>query len=720
MCISAAAAASDLGADGRLHFSPDALTTVDFEDAQAVAQRLQLITPGTLSWAYAPMTAGQLATHLVSSNDSPEGRTYLRWLSSDGDGLALVDAAFFATLTTRRISVSIWGRAEGMEPYLAVTYGNETDLPATKPFAWARIPAIRTGRETSDGWVEYSTGPIDGSVLDRPIHDLTLSGRIPSADDTTLRVNAKSLYTTDAFSLDALEVRPEAGAPSTGTCTAMTLDADCGAQAECFYGRCVDAAVAWHPVPPLSMQTELTTRVVAWATMFEGDRSMLPRAGASWVTDTMALSSTTATPRTFWGSLSRRLEELRDTHTHFGSPYVGINTPFAARPGFGSGALDVCFGPTVDDFNANALSYVLWQKGTGAPGSFAVGDVVQAIDGIDPKTWVDEVYHRYATQLPVVPDSDWSLTARGLAALMAQHAKTLTLKRCTSAGVCTTQSDFDVATFTLNATANGQYPTGSLSCRARFTDPVAGAHTDTQGGDQVLSASLDGGVLAIEFDGFSPTTATVWKSQLDAALMLPHDRIIIDARQGHGGLNALGDYLIQQLRSISSPASLVLAGRAGYDAADEPWLTGFDWSTCVAPLSWECSTTYIFIYQPNQASPPAGSSKVAWMNTDDLSNNDMVPRVLKGRPGLNIFGPWPTYGALGSDVEIPPLMPDWRAGTIAMSDGKYGSTPSTAEAATSYESGTGVAPDVVVTQTLSDVLAGRDTIFEAAFQWVSQ
>jgi hypothetical protein len=719
--LGAVAHASDLGSDGRLRFAPDAIATLGFEDASNDALRVRTLGSNGTTWTYNALTPSALNAHLVMGMQGLEGLAYLHWASADGQGIAYMDPALFATLTGRRISVSCWGRAEGMEPYLTVTYGTDAELPTDRAWALARIPAIRTGRETSDGWVEYSTGPIDGAVLGAPIHDITLSGRIPSASDTTLRLNAKALHTTDAVSIDAIEIRPEPGAPSTAACTAMTADADCGAAGECFYGQCVDAAVAWHAVPPKPMQTEIATRVAAWATMFEGDRAVWPRADAAWVTGTLALASDTATPKTFWRALSQRIEELRDTHTHLGGPYVGISNPMAVRPTTGSGPLGVCFGATLDDFNGNALSYVVWHTDGMGPPVFQVGDVVTAIDGVDPKAWVDVVLHRYNGALPVDPHSDWSNSANRLSWLLTQHAKTLSFKRCTSGGACTPQPDFDVASYTQSRIGVGAYTGGKLTCRARFTDVIPGAHSDPEGGDLVLSGELDGGVLGIELDGFTPTTQAVWKTGLDTALaLMPRDRIIVDARQGHGGKDSLGNYLVQHLRGTESPVSLVIAGRSGYDVPDAPWLFSFDWSTCVPPQSFQCSTTFFFLYGPNVMNPPGAAARVAWLNTDDLSNNDMVPLLLQGRPNLTIFGPWPTYGAIGGDEAIPPLMPDWTSGTIAIGDTRYGTDPSSAELSSVWHSGAGVPPDVVVTQTLSDALAGQDTILNAAMSWVLQ
>jgi hypothetical protein len=714
--LAAPAAASDLGADGRIHFAADALLQLDFEDAQATASRVRLVKHGSKTWTYQMATADALAPLLTAGEDALEGHGGLRLGATDGAGLAVVVPDVFGRLTGQKVIVSAWGRAEGMEPYLAVTYGNDIDISTSKMWAWARIPAVRTGRETSDGWVEYSTGPIDGAVLDRPIHDLVLSARYPTDSDTFTLWNGAPTDKTGAVSFDAVEIVAAEGTPASGTCTAATIDAACGPAADCVFGRCVDAAVSWHPVPPMPMQQEIVARVAHLAEHFLGDRAAAARVDDTWAAQTLALASADATPRSFWSGLNQQFLAIRDSHTHLGSPYAGMNTPFAARPSTASGPLDICFGPTLDDLGDGKLAYVIWRLGTGAPTAFKVGDVLASIDGMDPKAWVDLVEPRYVEALPIVAGVEWAPSARYLASLIAAHAQTITLRRC-AAGSCTEQPPIDVPTLSLQALSGGQYAVGTVTCTPRLTDVVAGDRADSSGGDLLVSAALDSTTVGIEFDGFDPSDATAWRQSLDAAFVPTHDRLIVDARQGHGGKNALGDYMVQQFRSTADPAVLVLAARSSFDALDDPSLFAFDWTGCATKTSNACALSDIFIYQPTTTTPPALASKVAWLDTDDISNNDMVPRVIQGRANVRVFGPFPSYGALGSDVNLPPLMPNWHSGTIAASDGRYGTSIAAAEA-TTCESGHGVVPDQVVTQTLSDVLSGKDTIVEAAKAWL--
>ncbi len=374
----------------------------------------------------------------------------------------------------------------------------------------------------------------------------------------------------------------------------------------------------------------------------------------------------------------------------------------------------------MNDFGTGELAYVLWAKGPAAPSSLQIGDVVVSIDGMDPKAWVDAVFPHYVSSLPAVAAADWGPSARELASLIASHATTLTVSRCTPGSTCIREPAIDVAGASLKAISGGQYATGALTCTPRFTNVVSGALADAAGGDLFLSAALGPATVGMQFNGFVPTNMSSWKASVDAAFTPPHDNILVDAREGFGGFNALGDYLFQQFRGTDSPAALVLAARGTLSDLDDPSLFSLDWTSCSPSSTYPCSTADIFVYQTINAAPPGANSKVAWLDTDDVSNNDMVPRLLKGRANLRIFAPFPSYGALGSNVEIPPLMPNWRAGSIAASDARYGMTIAGAEASPGWESGKGVAPDVLVTQTVSDVLAGKDTIVTAATSWLTQ
>jgi hypothetical protein len=238
--------------------------------------------------------------------------------------------------------------------------------------------------------------------------------------------------------------------------------------------------------------------------------------------------------------------------------------------------------------------------------------------------------------------------------------------------------------------------------------------------DLFVSTQLDATTVGIAFNGFE-NVVSGWQGPILAAEALAHTNVLVDARDGHGGDIDLAAYLVQQFRDQSDPMFLFLAGRGSFVTLDTPALFAFDWSGCATGQAsgWMCAWSDISEYAPNASAAPFASSRVAWLDTNDVSCNDMVPLLLDGRANVRIFGPLPTYGAIGNDVPTPAPIAGWSSGSIAVADGRMGVDAPTAESA-SWLSGTGIAPNQVVVETVSDALAGNDTIVGAARAWLGE
>ena len=127
------------------------------------------------------------------------------------------------------------------------------------------------------------------------------------------------------------------------------------------------------------------------------------------------------------------------------------------------------------------------------------------------------------------------------------------------------------------------------------------------------------------------------------------------------------------------------------------------------------------------SAPPVAGVKVAWVNENDVSMSDIVPHdLLAGRGAVTaasdtvrVFGPHPTNGAYGEIAQVPPIVPGWDPGGIQVLDMRFG-TAFTSAVAAPWASGTGVVPDQVVVQKVSDILGGTDTVLVAAKAWLAQ
>jgi hypothetical protein len=94
----------------------------------------------------------------------------------------------------------------------------------------------------------------------------------------------------------------------------------------------------------------------------------------------------------------------------------------------------------------------------------------------------------------------------------------------------------------------------------------------------------------------------------------------------------------------------------------------------------------------------------------DGSASDYMPFGMKGAPRVKIFGPHQTAGAFSTFVDFtywPGLSYQIASGDTIAFDGRA-------------LIGHGVEPDVVILPRQSDLLAGKDTLHEAALAWVRQ
>ena len=419
--------AVELGADGEVVFAPDALHTESFESlttAQTSGAAWLTITPqATLSTT--PLDAASWATSVVTLPQAGipamAGKHALKVAVGTNVGLGIVDTKLFSTLTEKRLTVTFWGYSVGAEPELDLVYPNvaETHVHNSPvgPAGLGRVIAIRTGRETSDGWAEYSTGPVDGSVWGtNPLSSINLTARYATTyGETTL----DSVLTTSAFLqpsayalIDSVEIVASAGAATAPTvCSNAGLVSGqdvCGTGGECVFGRCVDGAFVWGPLPAAAdHRTDLVSRWVTTMTELIGDRNGAATARETFTSAAVSALETSKTAAQLFGGLTTLTNSVRAGHTSIG-PAPSNGTPFSQAYGSldsTSGYLDLCFGLAENDLPSRSgeTGYsVYWLAPESAVGgaaaggvTLAVGDMLTALDGVDPDTWMTAVQKRF-------------------------------------------------------------------------------------------------------------------------------------------------------------------------------------------------------------------------------------------------------------------------------------------------------------------------------------
>lgn len=712
-CPAAAAAADFDAAAGTLSVSRDALRAYRFEGAQELIDGgLQLVkwdTSGGFALNGSAATAENLAPLLQSSDasDAIEGKGYLRLTLPNG--VAIVDDALFASVAGGRLEITLWARPEGGVPQLRVLYGT-SDL--SEAFQHAVVQAIRTGRETTDGWSEYTTGPIDGAVWGAPIKAIAITGSPFGAR-------------TSKASIDALEIRLAPGSPTAAkACTQADVEATCGAAGECMYGRCVPSSVVWGPLPPQAHREELARRWIQIAGRFLGDRGASDRGRTTFAAGARDLARYAVSSTQFLGGMARLVNQLRDNHTSFGSP-PAVFTNFSPLISTGwSAGLHACFGVVEKDLLGGGRGFGVFQAGASPATGTAlkVGDVLTKIDGVDAKAWVDLVFPRVAGVMPNDPDADWSWAAIDLAAMISKRARSFTVVRCASATACAggdrKEITVDVADKLFAQELAGGYPSPDyFYCSPRFHDSV-----DAPGAasSSVIQVQKKGDVTVVQFDGFSGETssgADTWKGPMNEVFYEKPAKVLMDARLGNGGSSDNIMALVDLTRGTSEPFGGFDVIRGAWDEADPTGL--FDaYSSCTSGSgSLGCWSAEIMF--TTEASPPGATSKIAWLNTADVSANDFAPRMLQGRSAVRVFGPTRTSGAYGAITTLSGFLPGWMGGSVQYTDTRFATTLA-GVAGARWESGHGVAPDRLVAQTVSDLLRDRDTILEAAAAWLAE
>lgn len=287
-------------ATGTVRPSADGASFVGFEPAERPPLRVATLRAGALP----TLEAGALDALRVAA--SLQGSSALRVPA--GKAVIVGDAATFAALGDARVEVRVWARADGARPSARLVYAPGEIEPRDLSFPNASVDAVETGRATSDGWVEYSTGPVDATI-----------GARTRAAGIVLEADASPLASS-GFWVDAVEVRRVGAKPARGACTLATEDAACGAEGACVEGSCVDGAAVWGPLPSLEQRRAIVERQEQYLVRFTSDRAGATNAAARFSPVARAAAESATTARTFWQPFHRSAAEARGAHTRAVGP----------------------------------------------------------------------------------------------------------------------------------------------------------------------------------------------------------------------------------------------------------------------------------------------------------------------------------------------------------------------------------------------------------------
>jgi hypothetical protein len=752
--------ASDLdAATGLIKSTDKKAVMIGFEDASQLAKlgvglttfmtmggMGRSATLGFLDAGGAAITAAELKAH-TATDVAAEGSRALLVGAGPGDnavGVLVPWSKLAPLVTSQKIVVSVWARAYGATPTLAVTYGNGTPPVAG---SFTGVTAIRTGRETSDGWAELSTGPIDTSVWGVPLAQITVG-----LGGSDLRRNANA-----ALVIDALEIAPVADAPlPADACTFATQDRDCGPDGECQFGHCLPASASWGPLPSAAHRAELVDRWISLAKHVHGARNAAKNADAM-VAARPGLTADSVGVRQFFAGMNGLVNGLRNQHTSFGTPpNNGLLQPLAE--GGSSSILGACAGfGELDLFDhprhpRGTIGFILYQVAKTSPigAQLQVGDAITAIDGMDPLAWVKSVFLTYAPSVPSDPGADLAWSATGVVWMISHRANTVHITRCAPATNCRgsnrVEMDIDVASPAWkNVQGTGligsENDPNVLGCSNRFQVAVTTMAMGS-GGNTVNTQTIWNDVSALQFDG-TLADFTTWESQVLPAFANSPTKVLFDVRQGDGGYAENSELIAEEIRSPSQPIGEIGFPVASWDGsattANLVSMVQAAKPSCESPRTFSDSNGmpcdfvdgdyFIGDYYPQVSvlegamtplmsfTPGGLQARVAWLQGADVSANDYLAALIQGRENQRVFAPGPTSGSYGTISSISAPLVGWRGGSIQMTDSLWASSPD-AMASQSFRSGTGVLPDEIIAEKMSDAMNGVDSMLAAAQAWL--
>ncbi len=701
VCATLAEAATFEPSTGLVSLTQGA-TVFGFESDADLAQfsPVKRIDPFTLKDA--PLDAA------LAEGEGIEGKNAVR-VGSAGGGLLFKDEAAFAKLAGRRMQVRFWAKAEGRAPTAEIVYrptGKYTPLDgSTLPVASVR--AVPTGRETSDGWVEYGIGPIDAQVLGRPIYGLLLVPESRAMEEVKFAAEASE---RGGFLLDALEILPAEGTPQAdAVCTDADVDATCGPAGACFAGKCVDGAALYGTPLSLAQRKEVVARALFVLEKHQGDASSVARLPAYKAALDALVNETSS--RRFYAGMTAALHTLRNMHTSSGRfpGSTSLNPDVTYQT---AGAPGACFGLVSRDVLGGGTGFAVFD--TEKSSDLRRGDVLKTVDGQEAVAWVRAAFAKYSISTPGQIETDDAWAAIAIGDLLTAHSASFTVERCTDA-TCSTHSEVTVKTGdrARSAATSGAFASFvyTIPCDGRLSR-IGDLGSGPPSAELFSSLPKDAtGTVRVQFDGFSNPG---FPSDAEKAFPVDTPKYLVDARLGHGGKTVNMNAMVNMLLPKGTNPFLLILDRGNLASVDDATLG------CLGKEGFSCLFSGADVVTSDGTGVASRTTaKMAWLNGASVSANDFVPFVLKGRPNTRIFSAVQTAGAFGGISYVGSVVPGRTMDSIQYEDARVGADLQSARVGSTV-SGHGVVPDVVVTQRLSDLLQGKDTTILAAQAWLAQ
>ncbi|MBK6519621.1 MAG: hypothetical protein IPG04_37180 [Polyangiaceae bacterium] len=545
-----------------------------------------------------------------------------------------------------------------------------------------------TGRMTSDGWVELSNDHV----------------RI---DGTRGAEVAVGFFSPSGAAADAIEIVPVADLSLeelSGAACEGAGDPVCGEDQVCRFSQC---RYLGGSVPDLPAERdEVAAYLAARLELLFGPllNRELDLPNSRLALDRMR---TAESPWAYWNAFTLAIRRLHDGHTTTSSLadfVLRSEKPVAVC--FIEGDADLSH----DEAPADPMYLDVLVSHTGPHRNLGLGrgDRLVAVDGQHPTAWARAQTEHHWGMSPTSNRSTFAETAEQLRSLVARYAHTITVVRCDTL----TQTCDELETIDLSAVpsfVDGE-PYEEIQCDNRPLRHLATSPASHQpaGGDTVYFGLANESddverVYAAEWDSLYSTTGSDFAAAglKSAITQFKADArgVIFDHRTGNGG-TILGPKPIWDFTVPKRPISLYFDRQHG-EAESLSTSEGLE-------LFASANDSYVD-YAGTTA--PTTTMPVALLLTRDVSASDWLPLGLKGgADNVKIFAPYQTNGGFSTRY----MFGYWLGVSYVIAVGD------TLDVTGLSRNGRGVEPDFVVVPLQSDLIAAKDTVFEAALAWIRE
>ena len=545
-----------------------------------------------------------------------------------------------------------------------------------------------TGRMTSDGWVEVSN---DHVRIDR------LRGAFVTV----------GFFAPQGSAVDALEIvrlRDLSAPERTGEFCAGSEDPVCGESHVCLFSQC---RYVGGTVPDLPPERELVASYLANRLRFLfgpllNRKLDLPNAEFS-----LSSMETADTPWAYWNGFSLAVRRLHDGHTATSSitDFVLQNErPIGLCFIEGDGDLSQGVAPSDEAYLDVLVSHTSATRTLG----LIPGDRLVRVDGVHPIAWARAQVEHHWSLSPTSNHTTFAELAEDLRGLVARYAHSIEVVRCDPL----TSTCGEIETIVLSDLPSIQ--PGDVFEPVQCDNRPLGHLPDSPANHALPSSEAVLHGIALESDSVERIYTTEWDSLyatstangvspgLSAAIaQFKADArgVILDHRTGNGGTL----FPVKTLWNFAVPPRPVSLYQ------DRRWFDEEEPSTEEGLSIFQKGVSDGTVDIAGSGSPT--TLPVALLITRDVSASDWLPLGLKGAaPNVKIVGPFQTNGAFSTLYSFG----YWLGINYQMAVGEtYDVTGAT-------RGGRGVEPDIIVRPQQSDLLIGKDTVFEAALAWVRQ